>query len=304
MMFSRHPRFRRQDKFAPMEVTVRDTEILRMVNRHRFLRSHQITDLVGGSRQQVLRRLQRLYHHGYVERPTCQIDYYQRGGSRSIAYGLASRGAAHLRRVDDTPFSRLDWTSRNRAVKRLFLEHALMVSDIMVALEIACRQRGDVRLLIEHEIPLPAATRNQRAPFQWTVTGSGKEKFGVIPDRVFALESGDKGERTLCFLEADRGTMPVDRAKHDASSISRKFHAYALTWKAGIHRSRFGTSRVRVLTVTSSEIRCENIRLAASRVLDGGGIFLNAQNISDFSGGTCLSSIRRSTPKNRTGLME
>jgi hypothetical protein len=91
-------------------------------------------------------------------------------------------------------------------------------------------KRGDVRLLID-EIPLPAATRNQRAPFPWTVTGSGKEKLGVIPDRVFALESGDKGGRILCFLEADRGTMPVERATHDGSSIARNLHAYALTWK-------------------------------------------------------------------------
>ncbi|MGB8166713.1 MAG: replication-relaxation family protein [Chthoniobacteraceae bacterium] len=106
MTFLRHLRFRRADYFAPMELTARDAEILRMVNRHRFFRSHQIAGLVGGSRQQVLRRLQRLYHRGYVERPVCQIDYYQRGGSRSIAYGLASRGAAHLRRVDDTPFKR------------------------------------------------------------------------------------------------------------------------------------------------------------------------------------------------------
>lgn len=51
MVFPRHPRFRRADNFAPMEMTTRDTEILRMVNRHRFLRSHQITDLVGSSRQ-------------------------------------------------------------------------------------------------------------------------------------------------------------------------------------------------------------------------------------------------------------
>ena len=215
----RQPRFRRVDNFAPMDMRARDTEILRMVNRHRFLRSHHIADLVGGSRQQVLRRLQRLYHHGYLERPACQIDYYQHGGSRSIAYGLAGRGAAHLRRVDDTPFSRLDWTSRNRSVKRLFLEHALMVSDIMAALEIACRQRGNVRRLIEHEIPLPAATRNQRAPFQWTVTDSGKERLGVIPDRVFSLESGDKRERILCFLEADRG----DDAG-GASEARREFH--------------------------------------------------------------------------------
>jgi hypothetical protein len=52
-----------------------------------------------------------------------------------------------------------------------------------------------VRLLIEHETPLPAATRNQHALFQWTVTGSGKEKLGVIPDRVFALESRAHGAR-------------------------------------------------------------------------------------------------------------
>ena len=148
MRFPRNPRFRRVENFAPMDLTARDTDILRTVNRHRFLRLHQIAELVGGSRQQMLRRLQKLCHHGYVERPACQLDYYQRAGSRSIAYGLASRGAAHLRRMDNTPFSRLGWTSRNRGVKRLFLDHALMVSDIMVALELACRRRGDVRLLI------------------------------------------------------------------------------------------------------------------------------------------------------------
>ena len=69
MTSPRNPRFRRVDNFAPTEMTARDTEILRMVNRHRFLRSHQIAELLDGSREQVLRRLQRLYHHGYLERP-------------------------------------------------------------------------------------------------------------------------------------------------------------------------------------------------------------------------------------------
>ena len=146
-----------------MELTPRDADMLRLLRRHRFLRSHHIAALLGGSRQQLLRRLQKLYHHGYVERPTCQLDYYQQPGSRSIAYGLASRGAAHLRRVDNIPFSELDWISRNRAVKRLFLEHALMVSYIMVALEIASQKRGEMRLLIEHEIPLAESTRRNKA---------------------------------------------------------------------------------------------------------------------------------------------
>ncbi|MEO7700167.1 MAG: replication-relaxation family protein, partial [Opitutus sp.] len=283
--------------------TARDADILRAVNRHRFLRSLEIADLVGGSRQQVLRRLQKLYHHGYVERPLCQLDYYQRAGSRSIAYGLASRGAAHLRRVDNTPFSRLDWTSRNRAIKRLFLEHALMVSDIMVALEIACRKRSDVRLLIEHEIPLPESTRALRDPFRWTVNVSGKEKLGVIPDRVFALELFEKNERILCFLEADRGTMPVERAKNDASSISRKLLAYAATWRAGIHRSRFAASRLRVLTVTSSATRCERIRSAASAISCANGIFLQTHLASGFTGKNCLGSVWWSTANESVSLL-
>jgi len=274
MPFPRHPRFRRAENFAPIELTARDAEILRMVNRHRFLRSHQIADLVTGSRQQVLRRLQKLYHHGYLERPTCQLDYYQRPGSRSIAYGLASRGAAHLRRAENISFSRLDWTSRNRAVKRLFLDHALMVSDITVSLEIACRKRGDVRLLIEDEIPLPAATRKERNPFRWSVTVSGKDNLGVIPDRVFALEFTESNEHILCFLEADRGTMPVHRLRLNASCFERKFIAYEATWGRGIHRSRFGVSRVRVLAVSISQERTKNLREAGACRERGRGLFL------------------------------
>jgi DNA-binding Lrp family transcriptional regulator len=304
MTFPRHPRFRRAEAFPPVQLTPRDAEILRAVNRHRFLRSQQIADLVGGSRQQLLRRLQKLYHHRYLERPACQLDYYQQPGSRSIAYGLASRGAAHLRRVDESPSLRRDWVSRNRSVRRLFLEHALMVSDIMVALEIACRERTDVRLLIEHEIPLPLATRAQHAPFKWTVTGSGREKLAVIPDRVFALEYGYNRERILCFLEADRGTMPVERAKDGVSCIARKFRAYAQTWKAGIYRSRFGALRIRVLTVTTSESRCKNIRSAASSVSGGHGIFLQTPITSKFAPETCLGTIWRDVADELVSLLD
>lgn len=277
MSFPRHPRFRRAENFTAMAMTTRDVDILRAVNRHRFLHSPQIAELVGGSHQQTLRRLQKLCHHGYLERPTCQLDYYQRGGSRSIVYGLASRGASHLRRVDNTPFSRLDWTSRNTSVKRLFLEHALMVSKIMVALEIACRKRGNVRLHIEHEISLPSYTRDTREPFRWTVTVSGKGKLGIIPDRVFALEFADSGERILCFLEADCGTMPIQRTTLKMSSFARKLIAYRASWTQRIHLTRFGFSRARVLTVTTGIQRLENLLEAAASVERGKGLFLFAE---------------------------
>jgi len=65
-MASRLPRFKRALIVEQIELTDRDTRIIRQVNRHRFLRSPQIAMLVGGSAQQTLRRLQLLYHHGYL----------------------------------------------------------------------------------------------------------------------------------------------------------------------------------------------------------------------------------------------
>src|SRR5262245_6742204 len=92
----RKPRFRRSPDIAPMHLTPRDLAILRHVGQHRVLRSSHITALVNGNSQQVLRRLQLLYHHGYLERPRAQIDYYHEGGSRTMAYGLGSKSAPLL----------------------------------------------------------------------------------------------------------------------------------------------------------------------------------------------------------------
>jgi proteasome lid subunit RPN8/RPN11/DNA-binding Lrp family transcriptional regulator len=201
---TRFPRFKRSPEIQPLRFTNRDCEILKCLQRHRFLRSDHIVALCAGSRQQVLRRLQRLFHHGYLERPRCQIDYYQ-SGSRRIAYGLGNKGAAWLKRELSLQFHKLDWEQKGR-VGRLFLEHALLVSDIMVALELACRNRKDIRLLSADDLRIP----NMREPFQWKVDIGQRQKCGVIPDRVFGLEAN--GNQCWYFLEADRDTMPITRS--------------------------------------------------------------------------------------------
>src|ERR1700744_3601377 len=96
-MSPRLPRFKRVLPIASIQLTERDHQIIRLVHRHRFLRSHQIAALMSGSPQQLVRRLQFLYHHGYLERPRAQIQYYERGGSRSIVYGLGNKGGSWLR---------------------------------------------------------------------------------------------------------------------------------------------------------------------------------------------------------------
>jgi hypothetical protein len=273
MESARLPRFIRAKQIAPPQLTTKDREIIRRVFEHRFLRSTHIHTLIGGSRQQLLRRLQRLYHHGYLERPRAQIDYYHQGGSRSIVYGLGHTGAALLKRELNLPFHRLDWSAKNQQVKRLFLEHALLTADVMVAFELTCRQHEGVRLISADELSLPTETRQQREPFHWQVVARHQLKLGVQPDRIFALEFPDH-TRAYFFLEADRATMPVIRPNFEQSSFYRKLLAYEATWTQNIHRTRFGFNRFRVLTVTTSTERVKHLIEACRQLERGQGLFL------------------------------
>ncbi len=182
-----------------MQLTNRDREIIRLVCRHRFIRSPQIVALIGESEQQVLRRLQLLYHHGYLERPRMQLDYFHQGGSRPMVYGLGNKSAAFLKQDLGAAYQQPSWGEKNRSVKRMFLEHALLVSDFMVALELACRRRGNVRLIDEPE--LRSVIRQTPKPFQWRVNAEDRSKLCVMPDRVFALEFSNQ------INEPERGTF-------------------------------------------------------------------------------------------------
>jgi len=259
MPIPRLSRFERAQDARPMDLTERDREIVRLVHRHRFLRSSHIVAMVPGSQQQVLRRLQLLYHHGYLERPREQVEYYRSGGFRHIIYGLGNKAGAVL-----GPNQKL-WGKRNRYVWRIYLEHALLVSDAMVAIELACRRCGGVRLVHQDELGAK--------PFRWSLNAEDGRKLSAFPDRTFALEF-QKNERAIFFLEADRATMPVERKNLSQTSFFRKLLAYEATWAQDIHMSRFRFSRFRVLTVTTSGERVKSLVNACAKLERGHGLFL------------------------------
>ena len=145
-----------------------------------------------------------------------------------MAYGLGNIGAAWLKRDLSLPYHKLDWKRKNH-VGRVFLEHALLVSEITVAVELACRNRKDIRLLTADNLNIP----KMREPFQWKVNIG--IKCSVIPDHVFGLEFN--GERCWYFLEADRATMPVTRGNLNQTSFYRKLLAYGRlreTWERSV----------------------------------------------------------------------
>jgi hypothetical protein len=256
----RLPRFKRAPEVAgSFQFTPRDLELIRHVAEHRFIKSEWLIKLVGGSRQQILRRLNLLYHHGYLERPRCQLDYYHQGGSKSLVYGLASRGAGRLRRDLNMPFERMDWTTRNKRVGRLFLEHTLMISDFMAALEQECRSRNDVRLIYGNDLVKPHGCKFHREPFRWTVDIPGKARVVVVPDKVFALDTTltDGVVRTHYFLEADRGTMPVCRSSQKSTSLKRKLQAYRRMGSKGIQPKN---EQSWLAVITTSQERISRLR--------------------------------------------
>jgi len=148
----------------------------------------------------------------------------------------------------------------------------------MVALELACRRAGNVRLIQEDQLLVGDSDNTSRSLFRWTVRIGGGVTLGVVPDRVFALEFEKEGKhaRAYFFLEADRGTMPVVRKNLSQTSMYRKFRAYAATWSHAVHEKRFGFHRFRVLTVTRSAARAKALVDACSKLERGHGLFLFA----------------------------
>lgn len=268
----RRPRFSRTRLPGEIELTARDYEILEAVHSHRILSAQQLAALLPSwSRQTTIRRLQLLYHHGYLDRPRVQVgDLYLVKGSAPMAYALDAKGAGAISESQRIPLSVLGWRSKNRSLTRMFYEHTLFVSSLMVGLEVACRDRGNVELVPFNEIlarRAPVATRTQKRPQTWRARVTSAEskdvetavEIGVTPDKIFGIRFRDmpEGKNTaFFFLEADRAKMPVLRRNvGGATSIYKKLLAYYATHRQAIHTKRFGIGNFRALIVTTSQER-------------------------------------------------
>lgn len=287
----RKPRFRRV-RTRHFELTERDLRIIRAVYKYRLLTSEHIVTLLNeGSRQNILRRLQLLFHNRYLDRPLIQVaDYYREARAAPMVYALGNRGRELMAEALDMPLGTVDWSEKNRNIRPTFYRHTLMVSSIMVALEVACRVNGRVRLIPWAEIletRCPPETKKKTKPQTWRVRIPGKGIIGVTPDKIFGLQFLDRPEganRTYFFLEADRGSMPVVRRSFTQTAIFKKLLAYHATAKEGLHTKLFGIQTFRVLTVTDSpeRERVKSMVRAAQQLKGLQGIFLftDAQSLA------------------------
>src|SRR5207237_9422286 len=106
-------------------LTEDDVEIVRVVARHRLIRSTHIAALVERSLDRTNDRLMRLFHAGYVDRPRAQLDRFPASGSAHYIYALADRGVRLLREEDCIVSTNTEWSRKNREAGRPFIEHQI-----------------------------------------------------------------------------------------------------------------------------------------------------------------------------------
>jgi hypothetical protein len=276
----RAKRFERRATPPAFQLTDRDLTLLSHVARHRLLSSAHLAALDGGSPQNVLRALRVLFDHEYLDRPREQLATMPVEGPRPYVYGLGKRGARALREQGHRINTDVDWAEKNKRAGSKFIEHTLQIADFMVGLELACRENNGINLLREHEIieASPEITRKAREPLRWRVERierGRREITTVVPDGLFALTFPDD-TASYFILEVDRGTIPINRTDTEGTAAWRKNIRYKLAtyydgWKAGRHVDQFGVKQVRVITITSSAKRVENMLATIDEITEGRG---------------------------------
>lgn len=279
----RKKRFVRDKNPEPMRLTERDLAMIHAVYQHRFLSSTHLIALMGGSRDKVLRRLQALYHNGYLDRPREQLTPHAMEGTKPFVYGLSDRGATLLEQYEGIARGKIRWSAKNDTAQFPFIQHTLLVADFMVALEVACRAHGGITLLTAQTIleeRAPQQTRARQNPLKMMaklmVDGESVD-IGVVPDAFFGLRYADAPpgqNETFFFLEADRQTM-VQKSRDFSgknSTIYRKMLGYFGIDREKRYIAQFGIRNARVLFFTLSRPRADNM-IALNKVFrDGEGL--------------------------------
>jgi hypothetical protein len=241
----RLPRYVRHRHRKPACVLqARDHEIIRVVSQHRVISSDDLQLLVSGSNQTILRRLQKLFHHGYLDRPRSQR---QPGYGGRMVYALGQKGAELLAKESGRRPT-ADWSEKNRQLGASYLEHALMVSRFQAALRFALQTHGSAAVerwiadgLIRDSVSVEHEASTERIP--------------IAPDAFFTLRLLNEPEGRNCihaFVEADRGTMTTKR-------FLLKMHGYWHYWRSGRPEEQFGIKNFLVITVTRTTERSASL---------------------------------------------
>lgn len=228
----------------------RDKEIIKTVYAFRVISRQQIQQMFGinGTRR-INQLLRKLYDHKYLSR--CFL-HNMHGIAKAIYY-LGPHGAVLVAEelgVDLNVIKRK--RKATSKLHELFLNHALGLNDIRITFNIGIKNYP--------EMDLERWINDNDCHQEYHVSVHGETVIRRFrPDGYFRIVY--QGKLLSCFVEFDRSTMTIGRFVGKAQS-------YIDFGSLGYYQKRFGVRYFRVLVVTKTAERLDNLKTAVEKVTD------------------------------------
>lgn len=260
------PSHKRATNPPPMQLTERDKRVVLAVYRYRLLSSHQIEALLFGfppdkphsKRSVCQRRLQLLYHHGYLDR--LPLPVFPGEGRRPCVYVLDHKGADLVAAQSGLDRADLGWRPQYNELGVSFIQHMLTINDVRLILELL-NQGGAFSLSQWYDdAQFRSATFKEKVPQQTHGTRIARK----YPDGYFKLHVPGMNQPASFFLEVDNGTMKNKAWKE-------KIEAYIEFRSSGRSEQYYGTRNFRLLTITTTSKRLNNLKRTTEKA--GGNLF-------------------------------
>lgn len=249
---------------AGFRLQPRDVAIIEAMHRHRVLATDQIAALffctaTGAVSSACRGRLRHLVGAGLLE----QAEQLQTRseGRRPYLYMLTAPGRDLLVTELGLDPGEIDWKPSYNSVAWQFLSHQLAINEAYVAFRLACERIG---WRVERWVDDRFLKKLHTEPVSIVEEDGGRRNVAVVPDAYFILS---RGEQVMhFFLELDRATMAVAPQSRRTKSWQRRIRAYRAYLPSAAAVKRYGTDRIRVLTVTTGEGRMTNLAGATAEV--------------------------------------
>ena len=240
-----------------MWLTERDLNVLYSLYEYRYLDGTQVCKLHFPSQRTADKRLQLLLAANLVK--SFQAPMIQH---RILC--LSTKGAELVKENFGVEAA----ASQSTPKDYYFLRHFLGITQFQIDLKQGCEKSDAFELLgfiSENKI-----TKNPDGKMCKYIHDQAGE-VSHIPDGVFALRKKETGEALLCFLEVDRGTEVISSPTHGVLKCLKFYVNYLKEggfkrYSNDFHCDAFYT--VRVLFVTTTDKRVENIRKATESLGD------------------------------------
>ena len=257
-----------------------DKDILLPFTHYRALRTSHICGLTGRSLKSIDRRLRQLRDSRHLATINPKDEYGHKPNPEGI-HALGDEGTKYVAKPGE--HARTRQAERNTQLKQV--AHTMLISDFMVAVELACRANDTVRFMPMDEILLRTSDEKQASKYPLHITApidySGSPNTDtIVPDQLFGLEFSNKPKgrnHHYFFLEADRSTMVQERIpgmrSEDFRSIKRKMLVYYGWRRDRLNESEWDIENFRVLFLTSESTQRYHNMIATNETVPphGGG---------------------------------